>query len=168
MKTQTTRTTEYWRRNGKQGYTLVELSVVLLLIAILAGMIASFSALANKHAQDVRREYAFMEQCSTLRQELGDWIALNDQSGATISVSEDGTELIIIVTDVKLKAKFSDRFLYLGNGTTELDKLSSVSFSVTDGIIKCVASDGNKLQQALAFAVRCGTVGTTNQAEGQQ
>lgn len=163
MKTQTTRTTEYWRRNGKQGYTLVELSVVLLLIAILTGMIASFSALANKHAQDVRREYAFMEQCSTLRQELGDLIALNDQSGAKISVSEDGTELRISVEDTMLTASFSgDGVLHLGNGTTELDKLSSVSFSVADGIIKCVASDGNKLQQALAFAVRCGTVNTTN------
>lgn len=164
MKKQTARTTEYWRRNGKRGYTLVELSVVLLLIAILTGMIASFSALANQHAQDVRKEYAFVEQCSTLRQELGDWIALNDQSGATITAN-DGT-LTITVNGTSVTASLVEGVLHLGDGTIELGKLSSVSFSLTDGIIKCVASDGGSLQQAFAFAVRCGTVNVSTQTEG--
>lgn len=168
MKKQIARTTEYWRRNGKRGYTLVELSVVLLLIAILTGMIASFSALANQHAQDVRKEYAFVEQCSTLRQELGDWIALNDQSGASVTVDDAGATLTITAGSTLVKASLVKGVLHLGDGAIELGKLSSISFSLTDGIIKCVASDGGSLQQAFAFAVRCGTAIIPTQTEEQQ
>ena len=81
---------QWKRKNGKRGFTLVELSVVLLLIAILSVMTVSFSVLIGKQSQKLQSEYTFMEQCSLLRADVTDWLYENVTADAGFTVA-DGT-----------------------------------------------------------------------------
>ena len=57
-------------RVGKSGFTLVELSVVLALMAILSVMTVSFSVLMNGLVSENMAQYDFLADCATLKKDL--------------------------------------------------------------------------------------------------
>ena len=75
-------------KNGRGGFTLVELCVVMALIVIMTVMTVTFSVLVNSHASDDMAAYDFLEDSAKIEDLLCDWIAENDKSGTVFSLTE--------------------------------------------------------------------------------
>ena len=149
-------------KNGKSGFTLVELCVVLALLAILVAMVASFSVLMNGFAADNKVEYAFLEDCSKIENELTEWARYNDTEDSTFVVGADGT-LHISRAGTETEVAFSDGVLSFGtkqkNGLNAVDGLH---FSTNDTLIKCTIfrydENGNRMESSFVFSLRSGTI----------
>lgn len=161
-------------KSNKSGFTLVELSVVLALLAILATMIISFSVLMSGFAKDEKKEYEFLEEYAKLKEEISEWVAKNDVTGSiftvnsetmTITVTKGGTENVVGTMN------FKEGNLYLGNEEpTSFDMIDGVSFIVIESdtviesdsckLIKCVVkNNGEKIEQSFVLSLRCGVIG---------
>lgn len=158
----------YNKKSGKSGFTLVELSVVLALLAILATMIASFSVLMNGFASKNNEEYNFLEDYAKLKEEISEWVAENDVNGITFTV-ENGTMIVLNETNSKT-VSFGNGSLTVNNEAllTGLDTIESVTFSLvrtnslvgTNKLIKCkVIKNGEETGQSFVFSLRCGYIG---------
>lgn len=139
---------------GKSGFTLVELSVVLALIAILTTMIASFSVLMNGFASESKTEYKFSEDHATLKDVFGIWIAENDAKGNVFAVGIDGT-----LTVAGRSVSFSDGVLSLGEKQRSgLDSIDGVSFTTNGKLLKCVTyrigKNGERTENSFVFSLR--------------
>ncbi|MBE6531472.1 MAG: prepilin-type N-terminal cleavage/methylation domain-containing protein [Ruminococcaceae bacterium] len=149
-------------KRGKGGFTLVELSVVLALLAILMTMITSFSVLMNGVATENKAEYDFLEDHAMLKETLGVWVAENDVAGSTFKVNEDGT-LSVTENEIPKNVSFNDGVLTLGGDQKAgLDAIDGVIFTSNDKLIKCVtyriARNGKRIEHSFVFSLRCGTI----------
>ena len=72
--------------SGKRGFTLVELSVVLALVAIITAMIVSFSVMMNKFSASAQSEYDFLEDSGKLKDQIITQISAHDVYGNEISI----------------------------------------------------------------------------------
>ena len=123
--------------NGKRGFTLVELSVVLALLAILTTMIISFSVLMNGFAKENKAEYDFSEDHATLKKAICIWAAENDVSGNVFSVNDDGT-LTVTSDGTEKNVSFDDGVLTLDTKQRSgLDAIDGVIFTTNGKLVKC-------------------------------
>jgi len=160
---QTEKRTEFNR--GKGGYTLVELCVVLALVAIVATMIVSFSAMLGGFSAERRAEYAFTEDRATLRDSLCDWVAEQDRAACVFTVGADGS---LSVTDgaTVQTVQLADGTLTFGTHRQDsLDAIDGITFSRLGTLIKCEVfctdENGVRTQEAsFVFVVRCAQVET--------
>lgn len=148
-------------KNGKGGFTLVELCVVLALLAILTTMTVSFSVLMNGFAAENKAEYEFLEDHATLKETLGVWTAENDVTGSVFKVNEDGT-LTVTENGVEQNVSFADGVLTLGGEQKAgLDAIDGVTFTANDKLVKCVTyrigKNGKSIESTFVFSLRCGT-----------
>ena len=149
-----TRSTKVQKQNkksvGKRGFTLVELSVVMALVAILATMTVSFTVLMSGFANDSRAEYEYLEEYSNLKEALSNWLQENDIDGATFNaftVESNG----FYVNKIEKHVHFENDTLYLGNETKSFDSIDSVTFAAIDGkLIKCTTTRKNS-EQTMSF-----------------
>ena len=115
-------TTEKLHNNAKlldkRGFTLVELSVAIFLVAIIATMIVSFSVLVSNNLNKSKAEYSFLEQCSALKTTITNYTSEND----SFSLND------------LMKQNFAESY-------TEIE---SVEYSVSSSLLKCtvVSTDG--------------------------
>ena len=159
-------------QNGKRGFTLVELTVVMALLAILATMIVTFSGLMSDFVAKEQAEYDFLEDVSTLKESLSNWIAENDVDGAKFTLTEKKTVNEIdyyssVISPIN-QVKFSNGKLTLYPETTvPLDEISYITFECVGtnlNLLKCTAYryvDGEETPKTISFvvALRCATVG---------
>ncbi len=151
-------------KSGKSGFTLVELSVVLALLAILTTMIISFSVLMNGFAAESRAEYEFLEDHDMLKEAVCTWAAENDVAGCIFKVNGDGT-LTVINDGVESCVSFKGGILGLGDEQKAgLDAIDGVTFSACDKLVKCVSyritKDGEQIESSFVFSLRCAVIDT--------
>lgn len=129
------------------GFTLVELTIVLLLVAILSTMTVSFSTLVSGYAKNNRAEYEFMEQCAELKEELTLWVSMQDGTGVTFTVQNDSLQA------------GSETFTYTDT------QIKSIAYTANGNLIKCTVTGTNGGEQAFVLYPRCGSIegGTVNE-----
>ncbi len=153
-------------KNNKRGFTLVELAIVMGILVIVTGITVSFSVLMRDLTADNRDEYAFLEDHSEFKEELGSLIAENDVSGSEFTV-KNGDLLIGEKT-----VKFSGGTLLVINGNqvekrvAGFDKIDSVTFEVVkttingeNKLIKCTTQHTNEdVKISFVISLRCGEI----------
>ena len=144
---------------ARRGSTLVELSVVLMVMAIVAVMIVSFTALVAGYADDSRVKYEFLEDVSTIKTELTAYVNEVATSETALTVQEH--ELAIATANIK----FENYTLLLGSrSVTELNSVSWLEFDLDDDLrlIKCTAvfvmKGGKMLTTDFVFAPMAGSI----------
>ena len=81
------------RPRRKAGTTLVELSIVMAMVAIVGTMVASFCALTSVRSRQITVSSQVREALCNVEQYLDRWVAANDTSETHISVAGDGKSL---------------------------------------------------------------------------
>ena len=81
------------RHTSRKGTTLVELSIVMAMIAIIGTMVASFCALTSARARQINVNAQVREALSNVEQALDRWAGAHDASDITLAVSSDGKSL---------------------------------------------------------------------------
>lgn len=140
---------QWKRKNGKRGFTLVELCVALFLIVLLSSMTVTFSALISKQSESLQSDYTFMEQCSLLRADVTDWLYDNVTADAGFTV--DGGALSAG-----------------GNTYTRTySEIQEMLFTVnSDGnLLKCTVVSVNGAEQTFVIAVRTVVSGKSEDGE---
>ena len=150
--------TEYSAKKNKRGYTLLELTIVLALTAIVATMVVSFSTLVNKYNKGSRADYAFFEDCAALKKQVTQLVSENDVKGKSFDVTGN------ILTIGEARVSFSEEGL-LKLGESELGKfeaIDGVEFSANDKLIKCtmhyIKDGGASKEVSFVFSLRCGNI----------
>lgn len=126
------------KKNGKGGFTVVELCITLALVALLTTMAVSFSVLMNKFTDESKSKYEFLKDSATIEREFTSWV-------------ETQEELTLVDSSLS-SVSFANETLSLGDKTVKnLDTVSSVSFETNRDItlkgditlIKCTVLDKN-------------------------
>ena len=146
------------KKSGKRGFTLVELSVVLLLLSILTGMIISFTLLVRKNNAQMNEELAFATDADAVRTAVVSAVSRLDREGTVFSVTEAGA---LLLGDEVLT--FSEGVLMLGADTlAEAKSLDGIAFATNGGIIKGILwrerENGEKETVTFAIAPVCGSI----------
>ena len=150
-----TRSTKVHKQNkksvGKRGFTLVELSVVIALVAILATMTISFTVLMSDFANDSRAEYEYLEEHSNLKEALTTWLEENDVVGATFNAfTVESNDFYVNGTEKRVY--FENGTLYLGDETKSFDSIGGVTFAELGGkLIKCTTTSSKNSNQTMSF-----------------
>lgn len=147
--------------NGKSGYTLVEICVVLALIAILSTMIVSFSALMSGYVRSNKTQYRFLEDCAEVEENVTEWVRGADSENTVFTVDVDGS--LIAVGDFEQTVNFADGVLFLGEKTVDrFESIDGIAFYASGNLIKCVMhrtdDKGKEWEHSFAFCLRCGTI----------
>ena len=148
-------------RFGKSGFTLVELSVVLALTAILSTMTVTFSVFMNSFVAENRVEYDFLADCAALREDISCWVAENDVSGGKLLVNPDGT--LDVRSDVLKSVRFENGALLLGaEEPINFDTIEGIFFDTDGELIKCTAyrtsNKGELIENDFVFSLRSADV----------
>lgn len=151
------------KANGKRGYTLVELCVVLALIAILSTMTVSFSALMSGYARSNKAQYNFLEDCAEVKENVNEWAYQADSANTVFAVSTDGT--LTVTGNSEQTVHFANGVLFLGEKEVDsLEEIDSLAFYTNGNLIKCVIhrtdDNGKEWEHSFVFSLRCGTIET--------
>lgn len=142
------------RKHSKSGFTLVELSVVMALLAIVGTMIVSFSVFMGGFVSNNKAEYRFLEEHAALKEELTLWVAENDTPDSVFSIGISGN-LIIQANGRQKNVSFMNGVLSLDTEQIpDFETIDLVSFTANDKLIKCTThhfDDGGKLTAELCF-----------------
>ena len=132
------------KKDDKRGFTLVELSVVLALVAIVTVMIVSFSVMMNKFAASAQAEYKFSEDCGRLKDQIITQISAHDV---------DGKEISVISGEIKVDRESLD--LELTNGSN----LSIVFAAGDNNLIRCtITNKKTNISTSFVIAMRSASV----------
>lgn len=132
--------------NLKRGFSLAELSVVLLLVAILSAMTVTFSVTIGKYSKSVQAEYDYASECDSLKESVIEWAYENAVSGTSVSVAEK-------------------KELFIGNEKYPLGEfmqIKDVSFDVQSNVIKIIIEPKNEKFESKIFVFYLRTGGTEN------
>ena len=151
----------------KRGFTVVELTIVIALLAVVSVMIVSFSSLIGKHVTQKREQNELLEEISFLRASFYSTLYDIDQPDTVFTIDNDG--LLTVTRSDSTATQF-----YLTNGTfyagtdaiTHLKHIDRIYFSVSEdaeGIIKLIAlsdfSDSEKeADHSFVFSLRCAKI----------
>lgn len=132
------------KMSGKRGFTLVELSVVLALVAIITAMIVSFSIMMNNFFETAQAEYDFLEDSNTLKNQIIKKISEYDNSENTISVQNK-----------KLQVKSEDSE---DSKNIDLSDLIGDNFKVEfaageNNLIRCTVISKNSNSHSTSFVI---------------
>ena len=148
---------------GKRGFTLVELSVVIALLAILVTMTVTFTMAMNGFVDVNRAEYDYLEEHSKLKEEISNWITENDVQGNNFSdtVDKDISVLEVHINEERKTAKFENGILDLnGREIKGFDSIASVTFDTIGGeLIKCTTSTTSGKSQTFVVWMRFAEIG---------
>lgn len=147
--------------SNKKGFTLVEMSVVLVLIALVSIMIISFSVLIERYIQKNNGAYNFYEECDELKRILFELVQREDEEGKVCkvegtslkgdgySVTFRGYALVITIDGTESRKEFG-----------EIEKISFVVADTKNAVL-CTAVQGgdeeDKNVQTFLITMRCGT-----------
>lgn len=158
---------------NKKAFTLVEISIVLLLLSILAVMTVSFSNLVQVYINDTKKEYDFYEEYDKIKEEIIKSISLSDISGKTFVIKESGssfnlkdlpqstdsTQYICFKTDIDNTNNINISQGIIGESKKILlNEITSIKFKgVNEKLIKCTVK-GEKEEAIFLISLRCGEV----------
>lgn len=121
----------------KSGFTLVELTIVLLLVAILSTMTVTFSNLVGKQTTAAKKDYAFLEQCTDLKTKVTNYVYEQKE---------------ITITDQKLKKKdFAEDYTEIRSVTFDYSREYAT-------LLKCTAESTGGRTQTFVIYLRATTV----------
>ena len=132
------------KKTNTRGFTLVELSVVMALVAILLVMIVSFTSLTSLHTQESAARGDFMAACTDYRAAVTDGFSLIDTKETEFSwlVSEDG-DVLTIGTSTFALPEHLDRVTVETNATGTLLRIT-------------VTNETLSLSESFVIASHCG------------
>lgn len=145
-----------------KGSTLVELSIVMALLSIVATMIATFSALVVTYVNRNQASYDFIEESSAIREDIADWLSKMDVSGGELAVSSYAMES----SDEASLSFHSDSksIIYIGHAGERVIRaqkaVESVKFELSqnDTVLKCTVYGSDKsgeiFKRSFAFSLR--------------
>ena len=152
---------------ASKGATMVELTVVLAVIAIVMTMIVSFTVLVKRHQTKNSDEYLFLETYSSLKQDFLEWMTYVDATNTTYYVQNG--ELLANNDGNVSKLSYADGILTVGDNVTTLSRVDSIVFVARENIIKCTlyaTVNGKVKQTSFALCPRCGSVSTNQSQQG--
>ncbi len=129
----------------RRGTTLVELSIVVALISMIAVMTVSFCTLIGTYVQRTNGRYDLLHECELIRSEVSDWLSARDDAASTCEVAGDS---LSIGGDTVSFSPGSHALRITDGGRTHnvsLDAVTDVVFSVgSDGadviLLKCTVT----------------------------
>lgn len=132
------------RIQGKRGFTLVELSVVIALLAILSVMTVTFSTLVGKYVSSATHDYNYSEELSDVKQKLIKELSFLDTSESYFDIY-NGALTICDKDGKKVKTiSFEGGSLTIGSDTKSYDTINKITFEMNDKcIIKCTVDGTN-------------------------
>ena len=136
--------------SGKRGFTLVELSVVLALVAIVTVMIVSFSIMMDKFAVSAQAEYDFLEDSNILKNQIIEQISLYDVAGNEFSVV-DGSDTENDYLEITKDDAPTEKLVF---GDNDFD----ITLETNGNLIKCTIKSTNKsvfYKNTFVVALRC-------------
>ena len=146
----------------KRGFTVIELTIVMALVAIFAAMVIVFSTMMSDHSENLANEYQFIEDCNLVDNTFYKWIAEYDTPEHKFLVGRD-TLIITNLSDEPV-ATFSFRgdTIRLGDKTLEgLEAIDRFEFSTKGNIIKCTAFSSEPIdnpKSSFVFSLRCASM----------
>lgn len=149
---------------GKRGFTIVELSVILALMAILVTLIISYSILLSGFAEGNKVEYTYLKDHAALKDALCSWVTENDGPDSVFSIDNDGTLTLKTTNVTDRHVRFADGVLEMeGARLIQLDAIDGVEFTANDQLIKCVTyRNGENGEQLIAcsfvLSIRSGRI----------
>lgn len=154
------------KRTG--GFTIAELSVVMALIAIITAMTVSFTVVMNDVTAQNRTQYDFLQDCAVVEDELTDWVALNDVSGAVFTVGQEGV-LTVVTSGETSTVSIAGSVLSMGSEQAHnleqvhgVGTIGKITFSTNDynTLIKCVMTriDNEAQSCSFVFSLRIATI----------
>ena len=152
--------------NAKRGSTLVELSIVMALLSIVATMIATFSALVVTYVNRNQAKYDFIEESSAIREDIANWLSEVDSSGSVITVSSGNYSLEVSTGESFTFSTSSKNYTYTDSvsSITQANKsVESMKFYLSDdnSVLKCsvfhTEKSGEVFARSFAFSLRTAT-----------
>ena len=157
---------------GKKGSTLLELSIVIAMLAIISTMIISFTVLVSEYVRTGQSQYNFTENVSDVRHELSEWLSETDTADTVFSFSGQSILAQDTVKNIQTSVEFSPDtqkivFTYKDGKTKELsakniDILEFARFvGETPGataLVKCTITTTGEEEtytQSFVFTLRC-------------
>ncbi|MBE7080423.1 MAG: prepilin-type N-terminal cleavage/methylation domain-containing protein [Clostridiales bacterium] len=126
------------KKLNKRGFTLVELTMVMAITAIISVMIVSFSTLISAQTRKNNLRADFLESVITLRTDLQKQFA-EDDNGSSISISADNKTLKIGNSDFSFPWE-------------EYEYIDEHEFDINGKIIK-VTLTNKKLSESQSFTL---------------
>ncbi|MBQ9735720.1 MAG: type II secretion system protein [Clostridia bacterium] len=143
--------------DGKRGFTLVELVIVIALLAILTAMTVSFSVLVSGYAKDSRAVTDYTEDCATAKEAVIAYVRARDVSGTVFTLT-DGSLTASDGTGIT----FSDGVLTLGDKTvTGLDTVKGITADQSGKLIRITLQPTDESERedfVFVLALRSATV----------
>lgn len=133
------------RIQGKRGFTLVELSVVIALLAILSVMTVTFSTLVGKYVSGATHDYNYSEELSDVKQKLIEEFSFSDTSESYFYIGTNGALTVCDKDGKTIKTiSFESGSLTIGSDTKSYDTINKITFEINDKcIIKCTVDGTN-------------------------
>ena len=125
--------------DGKRGFTLAELFVVMALLSILVVMIVSFSVLVNGYAGDSRAVTDYIEDCDAAKAALIDCARARDESGTFVTPA----------------ISFADGTLEIDGETvsTDLDALAGITLDQSGKLLRFTLTPTNEAMDDFVFVI---------------
>lgn len=147
-----TRSTKVQKQNkktvGKRGFTLVELSVAIALLAILATMTVTFTVTMRDSVDASQSEYAFLEDYSKIKDEISKKLKEYDVANNQFKLDDNDTDITIYPSGDSL-------------GFSKLTTEYKITFDPIDGkLIKCTitSEEDSTLTMSFVCAIRFATI----------
>jgi len=77
-------------RNNKKGFTLMEMSIVIALLAVIVVMVLTFINAFRSSTYNLKGKDDYMQDLTLMQSEIDKWLAKYDSNYYTVSIVEDG------------------------------------------------------------------------------
>ncbi len=138
------------KKTARRGMTLVEISVVLAIIAIVSAMVVSFCLMINTRAKTAEKKLAVMQDLTVTEATVESFVLTMAERGATFAVSEGGKTLVATLAESTFACTFDGAGETLSCTVDDEENVLSttaftdISFSVLentqDYVILCTVS----------------------------
>lgn len=145
--------------HNKRAFTLVELTIVLLLVSILSVMTVTFSNLVGTYISENKSEYEFYEEYDYIKNEIIEKVSFLDSNTTIFNVENNS-----LVTNKNDKIEFKNNELHYNSEKINLmtfTETTNMTFLINNKLIKCTVTSKTNQELSFLIAIRCG--GTTNE-----
>lgn len=135
-------------KQGRKGFTLAELAVVLAVLAVISGMVVTFTLMAGSSSEISSARLSALQDIRVAEAIIEGFVSSNDATVDINTVTENGRYTTLTKGDSSLSFDSNEKKLIIKNGqngengsSLELQKVTSIEFEVveqgTDKIYYC-------------------------------